>query len=244
MAKGKRWTETEIEFLRRHYLLLTHKAIARKIGRSHVAVKAKAKLLVLVKPKFRFTPEQISQLRVRYADTHAQILADEFGCGLSTIHQKAHHLGLKKSIEFTREFSRQMMLDPQHGGRLTQFRKGQPAHNKGKKIGSHPNSAKTQFKKGQLSHNKMPVGTEKINCDGYWKIKIGEPNVWTEKHRLLWEQANGAIDVEKAETIAKVAQVVVNNSKNEVDFLKAVGGIGMGSGFFSPHSKEQKLLNE
>lgn len=54
-------------------------------------------------------------------------------------------------------------------------------------------SQKTEFKKGEKSWNYMPVGSERINTDGYKDIKIADPNKWRAKHILLWEQHNGPI---------------------------------------------------
>ncbi len=39
----------------------------------------------------------------------------------------------------------------------------------------------------------MPLGTEKVQNDGYIRVKVAEPSVWVFKHRLLWEEANGPI---------------------------------------------------
>ena len=49
------------------------------------------------------------------------------------------------------------------------------------------------FKKGHISENKREVGAERVNVYGYIEIKVAEPNVWRLKHRIVWEQHNGAI---------------------------------------------------
>lgn len=49
----------------------------------------------------------------------------------------------------------------------------------------------TQFKKGHLPHNYMPVGSERVNADGYVDIKIADPNKWRGKHLIVWEEHNG-----------------------------------------------------
>jgi hypothetical protein len=51
----------------------------------------------------------------------------------------------------------------------------------------------TQFKKGHRPHNYMPVGTERVNGDGYVDIKIADPKKWRAKHVLIWEEANGPL---------------------------------------------------
>ena len=48
------------------------------------------------------------------------------------------------------------------------------------------------------------------------------------------------MDIERAEAIVKVAQVLVNSAKVEVDFQKVVGGIG--SDFIQTSRKDQRLL--
>lgn len=72
------------------------------------------------------------------------------------------------------------------------FPKGHTPWNKGMK-GLSIGGEETQFKKGNTPYNHMPVGTERINSDGYADIKIAEPNVWLPVHRFLWEREHGPI---------------------------------------------------
>lgn len=91
-------------------------------------------------------------------------------------------------------------------GRGGHFPKGGTPHNKGKscepgKGGLHPNARKTQFKKGNLTgranRNHKPVGTERINDDGYRERKIHEgmpfQSRWQLVHRVEWEAVNGPV---------------------------------------------------
>jgi len=73
------------------------------------------------------------------------------------------------------------------------FKKGNVSHNKGKKGIVFPGSEKGWFKKGHQPHNTVPLNTEVITKDGYISVKIGEPNVWELKHRVIWMKANGPI---------------------------------------------------
>lgn len=72
------------------------------------------------------------------------------------------------------------------------FEKGCIPVNKGKKFpGLYSNA--TQFKKGIIPHNYLPVGSERINGDGYWDVKIADPDVWKYKQILVWEKHNGPV---------------------------------------------------
>lgn len=53
------------------------------------------------------------------------------------------------------------------------------------------------------------------------------------------EESN--MDIQKAKTIAGVAQVIVNSAKVEVDFLKAIGSTGTGSGFIPEENPNKQL---
>lgn len=54
----------------------------------------------------------------------------------------------------------------------------------------------TQFKKGE-SVNELPLGTERVNADGYvvkkMQMKGTHNERWKFKHRLVWEKHNGKI---------------------------------------------------
>lgn len=76
-------------------------------------------------------------------------------------------------------------------GTYKTFAKGNIPHNKGKKGvgGWEP----TQFKKGCIPINYKPIGSERIDRDGYILIKVADPNKWRFKHRVLWEKKHGKI---------------------------------------------------
>ena len=70
------------------------------------------------------------------------------------------------------------------------FRKGFIPWNKGKK--GYMGANKTSFKKGNKPKNWRPVGSERINDEGYTLIKVsnegGMWKRWALKHRVVWEQ--------------------------------------------------------
>lgn len=71
------------------------------------------------------------------------------------------------------------------------FKKGNIPKNKGTKGMSKAN--KTSFKKGNIPHNHKPVGSERVDVDGYTLIKVKEPNKWRLKHNVIYEKAYGPI---------------------------------------------------
>lgn len=75
------------------------------------------------------------------------------------------------------------------------FKKGHVPANKGKKMPPevYEKVKTTMFKKGQIPANHRPVGSERINVDGYIEVKVREPNAWELKHRIVWEQVNGKV---------------------------------------------------
>ena len=76
-------------------------------------------------------------------------------------------------------------------GRDCRFKKGHVSFNKGKKgVGGW---APTNFKKGHVPWNYKPVGSERINADGYAAVKVADPKKWRCKHAVIWESINGPI---------------------------------------------------
>jgi hypothetical protein len=83
-------------------------------------------------------------------------------------------------------------------GRDCRIRPGQVPHNKGKKGSCSSGSEKGWFKPGQKPVNTLPLGSERINVDGYVEVKYSEKsgppkNRWKGKHVLMWEKANGPV---------------------------------------------------
>lgn len=78
-------------------------------------------------------------------------------------------------------------------GRTGRFQKVQEPPNKGKKGVCAAGCEKTWFKKGHIPANYRPVGSERVNKDGYIEVKVADPNKWRLKHRVVWEAVNGKI---------------------------------------------------
>ncbi len=83
-------------------------------------------------------------------------------------------------------------------GRNTRFKKGQISHNKGRKGWCPKGCEATWFQKGHLPANHRPVGSERVNVEGYIEIKVAEPNKWRAKHVVVWEEQNGTVPKDSA----------------------------------------------
>lgn len=78
-------------------------------------------------------------------------------------------------------------------GLTGQFSPAHVPHNKGKKGICAAGCEKGWFKKGHVSTNSRPIGSERIDKDGYTMIKTAEPNVWKLKQKVIWKQHYGEI---------------------------------------------------
>lgn len=194
MRPIRSWTPEKKEFLKSNYGKLSYAEIAERTGISIERVKSQASNMKITNSR-KWPESEIEILKSLYPNTKSEIIAKMIGRPLTSIYGMAQKLELKKTEAFlSSDLSGRLNSEnaEQRGGG-SRFRKGQTSWNKGKKIGSHPNSVATQFKKGLRPHNWVPVGTEVVATIGYKKIKIAEPNVWEWSHLKLWQEHNGDI---------------------------------------------------
>lgn len=152
--------------------------------------------------RFKFTQEQLEELKRDYHNTQASDLASRFSCSLFTVYNAAYKYGLKKDLEFIRELAREKMMDPNHPGRKFLIRKGTVPPNKGKKQTEYMSTEAiektkhTRFLKGHLPNNTLHdhVISDRRDKTGrvYRYIRIGLSK-WKPYHRYVWEQTNGEI---------------------------------------------------
>lgn len=127
---------------------------------------------------FKYSPEHIKFLEENIVGRSRKELASLFNSHFGT--------SLKESQITAATKSRGLK-----NGRDTRFEKGNIPVNKGKKgVGGWK---PTQFKKGHRPASYKPVGTERINADGYQEVKIADPNKWRFKHLVIWEAAHGSV---------------------------------------------------
>lgn len=140
-----------------------------------------------------WTQEEIDILTRMYPEHFATEIQKVLGRCLSAIYCKAKQLGLESTPDKIR---RSGMMSCNHPNNVAaRFAKGHIPDNKGKKMSSeqYAKCQPTMFKKGQACWNHKEVGSERVNVDGYLEVKVAEPNKWQLKHRVIWEEANGAI---------------------------------------------------
>ena len=107
-----------------------------------------------------------------------------------------------------------------NSGLTGQFKKGNVAHNKGKKQieymsqKSIERTKKTRFKKGNKPKNYRPVGSERITKDGYIEVKVADPNKWETKNKIIYKQYFG--DIPKGHKVIYADGNKLNNDINNL----------------------------
>lgn len=80
-----------------------------------------------------------------------------------------------------------------------QFQKGKQPPNKGKKQSEYMSeeaierTKATRFTEGHTPKNHRPVGSMRLNADGYNEIKVAEPNKWELYSRYVYRKGRGEI---------------------------------------------------
>lgn len=107
-----------------------------------------------------------------------------------------------------------------NSGLTGQFKKGNVAHNKGKKQieymsqESIERTKATRFKKGNNPKNYRPVGSERITKDGYIEVKVADPNKWETKNKIIYKQYYG--DIPKGHKVIYADGNKLNNDINNL----------------------------
>ena len=112
-------------------------------------------------------------------------------------------------------------------GTMGHFKKGSTPWNKGTTGISKAN--KTSFKKGTIPPQYRPVGSERINRDGYVEVKVADPRTWKLKQRYVYERYYGEIpkghniifadgnrqnfDIDNLVAVSRSEMLILNNNK-------------------------------
>lgn len=161
-------------------------------------------------PSRPWTPAEDADLRQRFPHEPTAAIAESLGRTYSATAMRAASLGLRKSEAYMRGPDGHRWTGYHPNSVKTRFTPGHVPANKGvRRPGwTRGRMAETQFRKGErrgaANTNWRPVGTLLKDSDGYWRIKLREPepgersgfgnaHVWKQLHRHLWEGAHGPV---------------------------------------------------
>lgn len=139
-----------------------------------------------------WTDAEIAILRARYPHELAANIAADLGRTLPQTYNKASRLKLHKTEAFRASRESSVFRQGQNIGAEFRFQPGREAWNKGIAFNPGGRSSETQFKEGSAPKNRRPVGSTRIDVDGYVVIKIADGlNHWKLLHHQVWKQAHG-----------------------------------------------------
>lgn len=137
------------------------------------------------------------RLSLLYPDTPMPELITAFGRPYWSIYNKAYALGLRRSEAYLASEHACRLRRENNPGVGSRFKKGNASWNKGISFQSGGRSVETQFSPGTMPHNHMPVGTERITCDGIRQRKTHDDGPahrrWKSVHMILWEEVHGEV---------------------------------------------------
>lgn len=195
---GKPWTEAELKLLRKHYGVMKTRKLAEKLGRSYHCLVSKANKLGL-KTRVMFTTEELATVRDLYPNLPTAEVARRIGRPTRPVEVLACRLKLKKSPEYKAKLYAEQSARLERAGVSSRLQPGNVPWNKGV-TGWQPDACKaTQFRPGNVPPTWVPVGTERVNPDGYLEIKHSDNRYapkstnWRAKHLLVWEAAHGPV---------------------------------------------------
>lgn len=192
------YTQEHLDFLEKNYQTMMARDLTKAfnkhfgLNRTHVAIQSvlsrkriKPKRGSLYAPEKLFTTEQASFICEKYKTLPREPLTKALNKKFGTSFTQGQVEGFLVRNKIT-------------CNRTGYFTKGQKPWNKGTTGLTSTN--RTSFKSGHVPFNLRPVGSERIDTDGYTLIKIDKTNpntgyrgLWVFKHRYLWEQRHGKI---------------------------------------------------
>lgn len=207
-----RWTPELDEFLSLLFPDTAATALGEAMGITAAAIRRRAEQLGVKKDsafasehsrlttlaRSAFKPEIAATIERLYPNTRTEDLAQQLGLRVERIQAYAAKHGWHKSSEFLSDAGKVRAADPNHPMRQHQFAKGIVPANKGRRgTPSHPNMVPTQFKKGTVPYTWKPIGSYRVNTDGYLDRKVSDtgypPRDWRPVHQLVWIEAHGPI---------------------------------------------------
>jgi len=145
-----------------------------------------------------WTSAELKKLKRHYPDMPTMKLAGLLRRPVCSVYTKASALGIKKSEGYLYSPHACRLRRGDNVGAAHRFLPGHVPANKGVKgWDAGGRSHETRFKKGQRSLTWMPIGSERINADGYRDRKVADtgypPHDWKAVHTLLWIEHYGPV---------------------------------------------------
>lgn len=141
--------------------------------------------------KVVWTQQMIEYLKNNYENVRTQEIALKLNISISSVYNKAFSLGLKKSLDFIKENSRENWKNNLKAQQNV-YKKGRVPENKGKKQHefmsqeSIERTKSTRFQKDHIPHNSKVDGDEVIRKDSsgneYLMIKLPQNRKLVYKH--------------------------------------------------------------
>lgn len=149
-----------------------------------------------------WTADEDETLRINFPMWPAFLVGHLIGRSASSVHQRATRLGVEKHPDHWRNPMAHLWAGfGTEKSAASRFKTGQAAHNKGKHrpCGWAPGRmAETQFRPGTRPHTWQPVGSQRVDADGYTWRKVSDDATparrnWRMLHVLTWEEAHGPV---------------------------------------------------
>lgn len=192
MKKGRVYNKAMLAFLAEHYPKMfvpeLTAAFNKKFGKNKTTDQIKSCLsnhnikagVRRSRTPRRYEDKHLEFLQKHYLTLNLEQLAEVFN---------AEFKNFNADIESIRACLKNNKI---RSGRTGHFEPGHKSWNAGMK-GLNTGGEKGWFKKGAVPINYKPVGSERVNTDGYVEVKVAEPNKWSLKHRVVYEQHYGLI---------------------------------------------------
>jgi hypothetical protein len=144
-----------------------------------------------------WTDEDDDFLRTRYPTETADFLATALNRNASSVYARVSRLGIRKSEAFRLEQREKITRGLIESGKKSQFSPGSVPWNAGKRYSPGGKSIDTRFQPGRKLRSWKPIGTERLNNQGYLERKVLDTGVtkvdYRLVHHLVWECAGRTV---------------------------------------------------